>query len=188
MITVALLEKTKPQPSVASAVKTILQLTRPEDEGELNLFHPVVNLAQAIIDPVDPLHYVGYMIKHPRAGFAPKSIYQTEGIAPDGTGDSYSPPRGIEIGAVATGLPRALPGVRPVVEASYSDLGDVAIPPGGLSGNLAGGRATGVLAQFAPPGNVDGHFVTFYVKEAEKQYKEFCRTLAADGKGTIPPL
>lgn len=188
MITVALLEKTKPTPSVAQAVKTILQLTHPEDADELNLFHPVVNLAQTIVDATDPVHYAGYMIQHPRAGFAPKSIYQTEGIAPDGTGDSYAPPHGIELGAVATGLPRMLPGVRPIVEAAFGGLGEVTIPADGLSGNLANGMASGVLAQWVPPAGTDGHFVVFNVTAARTQAAQFCKNLADDPKGKVPPV
>src|SRR5262249_11532828 len=105
MITVAMIEKTEPPPSVAPAVKTILQLAHPGDAAELNLFHPVPNMAQAIVDATDPVNYAGYIIQHPRTGFLPKSIFQTEGVNPDGTGDSYAPPHGIEIHSVALGLP-----------------------------------------------------------------------------------
>ena len=194
VIIVALLEKTKPTPSVASAVRTILQLTHPEDQAELNLFHPVMNLAQTLVDATDPVHYVGYLAQHPRArggaagAFAAKSIYQTEGIAADGTGDSYAPPHGIELGAVATGLPRMLPGIRVVTEATWGGLGDVSIPADGLSGNLAGGQATGVLAQFAPATGHDGHFVVFDVPRARAQAAQFCRNLSDDPKGRVPPL
>jgi hypothetical protein len=188
VIIVALLEKTKPTPSVAAAVRTILQLTHPEDQGELNLFHPVMNLAQTLVDATDPVHYVGYLAQHPRSRFAAKSIYQTEGIAADGTGDSYAPPHGIELGAVATGLPRMLPGIREVTEATWGGLGGVSIPPEGLSGNLAGGQATGVLAQFAPAAGHDGHFVVFDVPSARAQAAQFCRNLSDDPKGRVPPL
>jgi len=188
MIIVALLEKTKPAPSVAQAVKTILQLIHPEDADELNVFHPVMNMAQTIIDATDPIHYVGYLAQHPRASFAPKSIYQTEGIAPDGTGDSYAPPHGIELGAVATGLPRMLPGVRPVAEMSFGGLTDITIPASGLQGNLAGGMASGVLAQWVPPASSDGHFVVFDVPQAREQAAQFCRNLADDPKGMVPAV
>jgi hypothetical protein len=185
MITVALLEKTSPTPSVAAAVQTILELNRPEDAGELNLFHPVVNLAQTIIDTTDPIHYVGYLAQHPRAGFAPKSIFQTEGVNPDGTGDTYAPPHGIELGSIATGLPRMLPGEHPRAEASWGGLGDVMVPAGGLSGNLADGGASGVLAQYVPPSGVDGHFVVFY-PPAQAEASLFIKNLAANPLGNVP--
>jgi hypothetical protein len=186
MLTVALLEKTEPAPSVADVVRLLLSLFTDEQKAELNIFHPMTNFAQTLVDPTDPIHYVGAIALHPRAGFAPKSVYQTEGINADGTGDHFAPPHGIEIGAVAAGLPRALPGVRPVLEASYGGLVDVAIPHGGLSGNLAGGRATGVLAQFPPAAGSDGHFVVFDVPEAHAQAAGFCASLAVDPRGRVP--
>ena len=187
MITVALLEKTKPAPSVVGAVKTLLGLNGAGNEDELNLYHPVVNLAQTLVDATDPLHYMPYIIKSPRHDVH-KSVYQTEGIGADGVGDSYAPPTGIEIASVSLGLPRMLPGVRPVVMAGWGGLGDVAIPPEGLSGNLAGGMATGILAQFPPVEGSDGHFVIFDVLAARRQSTQFMKNLAADPKGRVPPL
>jgi hypothetical protein len=187
MIIVALLEKTLPQPSVSGAVRTLLELTQPDDAAELNVFHPVLNMAQSFIDPTDPIHYVGYFFQHPRAGFAPKSIYQTEGVRADGTGDSYAPPHGIELGAVATGLPRETPGVHTIAEAAFGGLGDVTIPSGGLSGNLANGQVTGVLGQFVPTTS-DGHFVVFDVPACHKQAAQFLQALAADPKGMVSPI
>jgi hypothetical protein len=187
MITVALLEKTQPQPSVAQAVKTILSLTTPADAAELNLFHPVMNLAQTIVDATDPVHYASYIIQHPRPGFAPKSILQTEGVSPDGSGDSYAPPHGIEIHSVALGLPRETPGVHAIAEAAWGGFGDVTVPAGGLQGNLAGGSASGVLGQFVPAPGHDGHFVAFDVPAAHAQVGTFCANLAADPMGRVPP-
>ncbi len=188
MITIALLEKTQPSPSVAAAVITLLRLTHPGEAAELNVFHPVMNLAESIIDTTDPINYVGSIIQHPRAGFAPKSIYQTEGVNPDGTGDSYAPPHGIEVESVALGLPREAPGIHPIAEAAFSGLGDVTIPAGGLSGNLAGGMATGVLGQFVPAPGDDGHFVVFDVPACRLQAAEFCRDLMDHPVGLVSPV
>jgi hypothetical protein len=189
MITVALLEKTQPQPSVSSLVKVVLGLVTPPQVAELNLFHPVLNLAQTLIDTSDPIHYERYIAQQPRPGLAPKSVLQTEGVYPDGTGDSYAPPHGIEIASVALGLPRELPGVHPIVEASWSGaLADVTVPDGGLSGNLADGAASGVLGQFEPAPCDDGHFVAFDVPAAHTQVGGFCAGLAADPHGRVPPL
>jgi hypothetical protein len=189
MITVALLDKTSPMPSVASAVKTILELTNATDAAELNLFHPVLNMAQTIVDATDPVNYARYIFQSPRPGFAPKSILQTEGVNPDGTGDTYAPPLGIEIHSVALGLPRETPGVHTIAQAAWGGLADVTVPsPGGLQGNLAGGKATGVLGQFVPAPMDDGHFVAFDVPAAHAQVGQFCQNLAADPKGLVPPL
>jgi hypothetical protein len=112
---------------------------------------------------------------------------QTEGVGPDGTGDSYAPPHGIEIGAVATGLPRMAPGIHVVAEMKAGGLGDVTIPSAGLQGNLAGGRASGVLAQFLPPKS-DGHYVIFDVPAAREMAAQFCRNLADDPRGRVPSV
>jgi hypothetical protein len=193
MITVSLLEKTQPQPSVASAVKLFLGLTTPDEAAELNLFHPVLNLAQTLVDPSDPIHYERFIVQTPRSGQTPKSVLQTEGVNPDGTGDSYAPPHGIEIASVALGLPRELPGVHPIQEASWSGgaLADVSVPAAGLAGNLgtpARGLASGAVGQFLPAPNDDGHFVAFDVPAAHAQVGGFCANLAADPHGRVPAL
>ncbi len=189
VIIVALLEKTAPASSnVAAAVKVLLGLSRPGDAMELNLFHPAINFVQAVVDVTDPVNYARNIIAEPRPGFAPKSILQTEGVNPDGTGDSYAPPLGIEIHAVALGLPRELPGQHPIVQAAWGGLGDVTVPAGGLAGNLASGKATGVLGQFVPAPNDDGHFVAFDVPAAHAQVGQFCENLAASPPGHVPPL
>ena len=209
MITVALLEKTQPAPSVAGAVRTLLGLNSPDYADELNLFHPVINLAQTLVDTTDPLHYMPYIISNPRHGKA-KSIYQTEGIqlgdacttdadCPGApwkcneqqvceNGDSYAPPHGIEIASVALGLPRELPGIRPIPQDAWGGIEDVLVPQGGLSGNLANGNASGVLGQFPPEPGSDGHFVVFDIKACADQAAGFLRNLADDPKGRVPPL
>jgi hypothetical protein len=210
MITVALLEKTQPAPSVANAVRTLLGLANGAYDTELNLFHPIINLAQTIVDTTDPVHYMPYIISHPRHGKS-KSIYQTEGIAlgdpcsidtdcPGApwkcnasgvceNGDSYAPPHGIEIASVALGIPRELPGIRPITEAPWGvDPSEITIPSTGLVGNLANGQATGVLGQFPPAVGSDGHFVLFDVPACREQAAQFVANLAADPIGNIPPL
>lgn len=183
---IALLQKTKPV-DIPAAVRFLAKLGGEDESKELDIFHPVITLAQAMVDVADTIHYGRSIITEPRAGFAPKSIYQTEGIAADGSGDTYSPPKGIEMLALSMGLPRLAPGVRAIQEAQWAGLADVTIPAGGLRGNLAGGKSTGVLAQFAPPGTSDGHFVVFRVPEARAQAAEFCKALADDPVGRVSP-
>jgi hypothetical protein len=211
MITVALLEKTQPAPSVAQLVRTLLSLDQYPDELGVTtggLLHPVMNLVQTLVDTTDPLHYMGYIIQHPRHG-VPKSIYQTEGIALGGAcmqdsdcpmdftcnpqnlcedGDSYAPPDGIEIASVALGLPRELPGVRPIPADAWSGIMDVTVPSAGLSANLANGMASGVLGQFPPPLGDDGHFVVFDVPACQQQAAHFMANLAGNPLGLVPPL
>jgi hypothetical protein len=194
MFLLALLEKTNPSPNISEFVKLLIGLTTADDQVELDptlpgsSFHPVLNLAQTIADPTDPVHYERFIIQEPRPGFAHKSILQTEGVDATGAGDTYAPPRTIEIASVALGLPRETPGIFTIVQASWGGLMDVTVPPGGLQGNLAGGAASGVLGQFLPAPNDDGHFVAFDVPAAHHQVAQFCRNLADDPRGRVPPL
>jgi hypothetical protein len=180
-----LLEKTKPV-NVAATFRLLVGLADTDVATELNIFHPVMTLVQTLVDAADPLNYGAFIARSPRAGRAPKSIFQTEGVAADGMGDSYAPPHGIEALSVAIGLPRQLPGVRAVVEGGWAGLADVSIPGDGSTGNIADGRASGVLAQFVPTGGHDGHFVVFNDPKARGQAATFLANLAIDAKGRVP--
>ncbi len=184
LISITLLEKTSPQPSVATLVKTIFLDLRYDEEQELSIYHPAISLAQSIVDAVDPINYARFIIEEPHGG-RPKSIYQTEGIRADGTGDTFAPPRGGEALALATGLALAEPVIWQPVDAAWGGLEPVSIPAGGISGNVAGGQATGILAQW-DPGKGEGHFVVFDIPKAKGQAAGFLRGLADDPKGRVP--
>jgi hypothetical protein len=189
VISITLLEKTEPSPSVAAAVKTLFLGLKTEQFEELNPLHPAMALAQSIVDVDDPIHYGRKIILEPRPGFAPKSIYQTEGVNADFTGDHFTPPHSIEVAAVAMGLPPMAPVVHPVAEMAFGSLAPLSIPPEGVAGNLAGGKATGVLAQWAPVLNgkaTEGHFVVFDIPAARAQAARFCKNLGDDPVGRVP--
>jgi hypothetical protein len=187
VMAITLLEKTNPTPSIAALVKSLFLGLRSDEEAEVNEFHPAISLAQTIVDVVDPIHYAARVVREPRDGFAPKSVYMTEGINPDGSGDSYAPPRGIEMHALAMGLPLQLPAQRPPFELRWGGPRSVIVPAEGLSGNLAGGEASGVLAQWPVPEGTDGHFVIFRVPQATLQAHTFLENLAARPAGRVPP-
>ena len=186
LISVNLLQKTAPQPSVAALVKTVFLGLKSDEEGEADAFHPIISLAQNMIDVSDPIHYARHLTAEPRPGATARSIYMTEGINPDGTGDSYAPPHGIEAHALAIGLPLQLPDERAIVEGQWGGPKPVTIPAGGISGNLADGKASGVLGQWAVPSDSDGHFVVFDVPQARLQAAQFLRNLADDPHGRVP--
>jgi hypothetical protein len=185
-IAIGLLDKTQPQPAPSDLVKALLGLNG-MTAAELDVFHPTMSLFQDIIDVVDPLHYARLQSLEPRMGFAPKSVYMTEGINPDGTGDNYAPPPGIEAHAIAMGLPLQLPDQHGISQLAWGGPQPVAVPSAGLSGNLASGQASGVLAQWAVPHGTDGHFVVFDVSAAREQAAQFLQNLAAHPKGLVPP-
>ena len=186
LLGVPLLEKTKPEPSVAALVKLLLQLRSDEEGAELNMYHPVIALAQTIGDASDPYNYGPYIVQTPRPGFAPKSVLQFVGVASDGTGDTFAPPRGMELLGVSMGLPLMLPSVRPIPELAFGGYGELTVPAEGVSGNLAGGKASGAIVQVVPAPGVDGHFAAYYDKSAVDMIGNFCRNLAKDEKGRVP--
>jgi hypothetical protein len=186
LITIGLLEKTKPTPSVSALVKTVFLGLRGDEEAEADEFHPIISMAQMIVDVVDPIHYGASIVNAPREGFAPKSVYMTEGINHDGSGDSVAPPHGIEAHALAIGLPLQIPFQHPIVESKWGGPQPISIPSDGLSGNLADGAASGVIGQWAVPADTDGHFVVFRVPQAQSQAAQFLVDLAADRKGRVP--
>ncbi|MEZ4437935.1 MAG: hypothetical protein R3B72_02525 [Polyangiaceae bacterium] len=186
VIAITLLEKTSPTPSIADLVPTVfLALIGDEERAELDIFHPAMMLAQSLVDAIDPINYARLTVRDPLPGHSSKSVLMTEGIAPDGTGDSYTPPRGTEAQAVAMGLPVQEPVQHPYPQLDWGAPGPITVPPEGLVGNLAGGAASGALAQWAPEGG-DGHFVVFDVAAARAQAIAFLKALAADPVGRLP--
>ena len=186
-IRLALLEKSKPV-DVAGIVRIMLHLNDEDGRKEFDVFSPALTLVQSIIDVADPVHYARNIITAPRPGNPSKSVFQTEGVDADGTGDNYAPPHNIETLSVAMGVPRVAPGIHTVVEASFVGLSDVTIPADGLTGNLAAGQATGILAQFTPKTGSDGHFVVFDIPAARNGAAQFCANLAVDPVGKVPSL
>ncbi len=185
LISITLLEKTEPV-DVAALVRNVFLALSPSEQAELNELHPEISLAQTIVDPTDPIHYVPMIVNRPRAGFAPKSVLMTEGVNADGSGDSYAPPHGIEVEAVAMGLSPIEPVVRLPAELAWSpELAAFTVPSAGVSGNLAGGAASGGLMQWVPQGG-DGHFVIYNIPAAMDQCTGFLRNLADDPKGRLP--
>ncbi len=186
MITIGLLEKTKPEPSVSSLLRAQLGFDA-SNAAELDLFHPCMSLVQSLTDVVDPINYARLQALEPRAGFAPKSIYMTEGINVDGTGDNYAPPAGIEAHAISMGLPLQLPATYDFPQLAWGGPIPTEVPAGGLSGNLANGAASGILAQWPPGSGSDGHFVIFDVPAARTQAAKFLQNLVANPSGLVPP-
>lgn len=186
LMSITLTQKTEPAPSVADIVKTVMLGLRPEEFGEVDMFHPALSFAQMLVDVTDPIHYARHIINEPRQGMKSKSVYMTVGIDPSGRGDSYAPPRGIEMHAVAMGLPLITNGQQFAVPEMLWKGGPgiltlptptKAMPLVALHQNLANKSATGALAQWAPALGSDGHFVVFDIAGARAQADTFISTL-----------
>ncbi len=160
--------------SIPAIVATALNVRSLEVEG-FTLFHPVVTLLQGWIDTDDPTNYAPFLFDHPRPGFAPKSIFMTEGML-----DPYTPPPSIEALAVAMRIPQMDPIARRITTEDFLGIG-----PAGptATGNVAGGAATAGLLQFP----TEGHFAVFDNMVCQTRYEGFFSSLIGGaGPGTIP--
>lgn len=181
-IAYSLLLKVKPDPSVAGLVKAFLGVTA-ENADELGPLHPAISLVQTCVDPADPVNYYGAIARAPFTGHVAKSVFMTEGVNADGSGDNYSPPRTIEAGAIAGGFPLIEPVVLDIAELTKLDGIAPVKPP--IKGNAAMGKATVGIAQFEPPSGSDGHFVVFRVPRARSMSIAFSQSLLTDEVPTI---
>lgn len=148
---------------------------RPE---ELSAFHPLMALAQALMDPVDPQSY-GLLYREPLPGRRPQNAIHYAGLA-----DTFNPLEAA--GALATAL-RAKP-IAPM-PAPVPGLRALGVSPeaGPLQGNIAEGRATIAFVELAPTMGEDGHFVLFHEPRASALAMQFMKT-AGGGPARLDPL
>ena len=143
--------------------------------------HPALTLiVQPLLDPADPLSFAHRFHRERPVDWAPLSLAMTEGDE-----DTSTPPRTIEALAASIGLPI----VEPVVQRTdpYRLLALPSVTPP-VSGNLmlpSGDAVTGGLMQWSGV----GHYVIYSVDDAQNRYREFFRTMVADGVPTLvaPP-
>ncbi|MFO0680805.1 MAG: hypothetical protein U0234_02085 [Sandaracinus sp.] len=161
--------------SIPDVVRSALGIRGTLADEAFDNFHPVITLIQGWIEPSEPTNWAGYLFDHPRPGFAPKSIFMTEGGI-----DPYTPPPSIEALAVGMRIPQVDPIWRPIPTLSFLGI-DAA---GTMAhGNVAGGGATAALLQFP----TQGHFAVFDDAECQRRYAGFFQSLVTDGMpGTIP--
>ena len=161
----SLLDKKEPL-DVPKAAQALLQ--DPLDE-----FHPVLSLLSNYFDDSDPINYVQLLFRDPPSGFAPKPIYQSLGLI-----DHYTPVPVIKALALAMGVQPADPMLDPIDDLALSGEAWGALP---ISQNVAGGQATGVLAEYNMKPGSDGHFVVFEVPAAIAQSNRFLATHSVSG-------
>ncbi len=178
-LALSITQKTEPI-NVPQVVAVVLGLPTASAQQELVPFHPVIALAQTVVDVADPVNYARYIIREPRTGNPPRHIYQTEGFV-----DHYAPDQGIESVAMAIGLPLVGAVLHPV--ATYGLTGQPMLTPP-VSLNLANAMATGGWQQFEMQAGSDGHFVVFDIQEARDRAAGFLGTYAHDSAGgpTLP--
>jgi hypothetical protein len=160
----SLIEKTQPV-RLAEVVRTLLSL--PDDEP-LDRFHPVPNLMQIWVDPLEPLNF-GAAWRH-RPERATPHLVMTSGLD-----DSYTPPRNHAALAAAFGLPPVEPVALNAEVLQLAGLDPVAEEAAHNLRTARGEPLTGGLLQYPD----DGHFAVFSNPDAQAAYLGFFQTLVA---------
>jgi predicted esterase len=167
----SLLHKLKPV-DIPELLQALLR--DPVDE-----FHPLLNLVQGHFEDIDPENYGPQLFREPPPGQAPKSIFQSLGLV-----DTETPVANIEALALAMEVQPVKPELVAIDGGQLAGVRWAAAP---VSGNVAGGAATGVLLQYVAPPMVNGHFVIFDVAAAIAQSNRFLATHATSGIARVDP-
>jgi hypothetical protein len=148
---------------------------------QLDTFHPVVNLAQMLVDASDPVNYAQWW-RAPRGGGRPRDVLLTSGSE-----DEASPAVGADAVAAAAGVPLIAPIDHESPAHALRGL-TPQTPP--LSRNVPaplaeGGAVTGGLRQ-VPGGD---HFVALDQRPIISLWRDFFRSFHPDvgGAATIGP-
>jgi pimeloyl-ACP methyl ester carboxylesterase len=164
--------KTEPV-NILAGIALILGLSdRDVETFDIGIYHPLLNLIQLFIEPADPMNYAVHWFADPLEGVPARHILQVEGM-----GDSYAPPLGIEALGAAAGLSPVEPMLEDVEAFELKGI----LPldrPVSLNATAGPARVTAGFLQYAPPPDVDGHFVSFYVPEAIETWTWFLHSLA----------
>jgi len=139
---------------------------------QLDAFHPVVNLAQMLVDASDPINYAGYW-RAPRGGGPPRDVLMTSGSE-----DAASPAVGADAVAAAGGIPLILPVDHESPGHDLRGLTAVALPLA-LNVETPSGPVTAGLRQYAG----GDHFVALELREAIALWRGFFRSAHSDHGG-----
>jgi len=145
---------------IASLLAAILGI----DTSQLDTFHPILTLAQTLVDATDPINYAPYWLS-PVTGGRAKHVLMTEG-----TEDEASPSVGTDAVAAAAGVPLIVPVEQ---QSRAHELRGLVAETSPVSGNLStttGAVITGGLKQYAG----GDHFVAF-TTEVRSVWRTFLR-------------
>lgn len=163
----------------------LLKLVLATDTPDFNFMHPVMGIGAAALEAADPIVYMRHIAYDPLPGHPVRSVYR-----PVGTHDSYFAEATYD--AVALGYRHKQAG--DVVWQTMQD----ALALAGLGGTLAypveqemtsadGTPYTGVVAQYDPDGNYDGHAIYSHHDGVKHQYACFWDSFVKTGKARVPP-
>ena len=177
-----LMTKVKPFPVLAAAV-VALEL-EPREIGELDRFHPALNLLQHMAETTDTESFNPYLFDRPVPGAPPKHVFQAIGVT-----DNYVglPSHGSFAASARLDL------IEPVLaEDTWNHLrftGGALLPDEGAMGNRTdrdGEPVTAATVQYpAPPSGRDGHYVTWEFPSLRRRVRCFFRTALEHGTPTV---
>lgn len=159
---------------IKAALEAALKL---EYEDELTLFHPIISLAQTLVEATDPLNY-SPLYFYPRVMENPANVLITEGVL-----DPYTPAVTTENLAIAGGIPPMSPIANDHPGFIMGGLEAAKLP---VSGNMVtpdGKTATALLAQY----DDHGHFAAFDSPELETIYLNFLSSALLSPPAVLSP-
>lgn len=170
-------------------VETILRRTDPLDiratlatllglaADQLDTFHPVLTMAQTLVDATDPINYAPYWLE-PVTGGRSKHVFMTEGVA-----DALSPAVGADAVAAAAGIPLLVPVDHESPAHALRGLAPVTMPVNSNLISTTGQLVTGGIRQFAG----GDHWVALTLPEAIHIWRGFFRAFREGDVPTIAP-
>ena len=149
---------------------------------EFDDFHPVATMFQTLCEPAEAAVFAPLWIDDPPGDQPSKDVLLIGGYI-----DGYFLPDMINGLTLAGGLDAAEPIVDPGI-LDYLELSGRSVVPTPVSENIetSDGAATGVLAQYLQPYEIDGHYVPFELNTAKYQYSCFLNSAATVGYGILP--
>ncbi len=180
----ALLTKTQPV-NIKSVVPLVVNdgITLDPSTGTISgelpdgIHNPVLSLIQHHIDPADPVNFGKQIAREPLEGMLPKHVFATYGA-----GDTYSPPKTMEIYGLAAQM---------VIVEPHSSYDDEAFATASdqfpllASFGVDNVEYTLGIRQYGPPDGSDGHFVVFDVAAANDDALRF---LGMSASGLTPQI
>lgn len=134
-------------------------------------YHPFVNILQAAFDVVDPLNFAESALRqdYQDLGYPKRHVFMGYGI-----GDTYTPERAQAALVKVLGVRQwSLPGHEIEYVTALEEL------------PYTGSSVTGVMVQYEPEADYDGHFVMFRHPDAMAQTDEFLETFVLSGIPTL---
>jgi hypothetical protein len=146
--------------------------------------HPVMQLAQMALGPIDPILAVPRLSQNPLAGSPVRQIYE-----PHGYGDSYFPPAVQNAMALAYGNREAgnllWSGMQDLMSLGGTG-GMVPYPVSNARTSRDGTPYTGVVVEYLGDGIYDPHAIYSQLDEVKYQYGCFFETTWKTGRATVP--